>query len=164
MLKKTPKRRVHTCLIPRVLHQRVYSLCFWVDFKAESSSLTTQGIYKMGWNCFWKSIFFHSKGFHSILLKYYIVCFLHAVAAISKRWKSWCHVFASNHNSNISTHGNSNDNVQNAVDLTIPAKNRRKMSIIDLNFQIKKFIDSACRLVWNWPSKSTTQSLIFCEM
>jgi hypothetical protein len=37
--------------------------------------------------------------------------------------------------------------VQKAVDLTIPAKYRRKMGIIDLNFEIKKFMDSACRLV-----------------
>jgi hypothetical protein len=42
---------------------------------------------------------------------------------------------------------NSSDSVQKAVDLTIPAKNRRKMRIIYLNFEIKKFMDSACRLV-----------------
>ena len=42
---------------------------------------------------------------------------------------------------------NSGDSVQKAVDLTIPAKNRRKMSIIDLNFEIKKYMDSAFRLV-----------------
>ena len=70
----------------------------------------------------------------------------------------------SNHNSNISTPWNSSDNVQKAVDLTTPAKNRRNMSIKDLNFQIKKFMDLACRLFWNWPSKSTTQCLNFCEM
>ena len=46
--------------------------------------------------------------------------------------------FVSNHNSNISTHLNSSDSVQKAVNLTIPGKNRRKMNIIDLNFQIKK--------------------------
>jgi len=53
----------------------------------------------------------------------------------------------SNHNSNISTPWNSSDSVQKAVDLTTPAKDRRKMSIKDLNFQIKKFMDLACRLV-----------------
>jgi hypothetical protein len=37
--------------------------------------------------------------------------------------------------------------VQKAVDLTTPAKNRRKMRIIDLNFQIKKLITLTCRLV-----------------
>ena len=51
-----------------------------------------------------------------------------------------------------------------AVDLTTPAKNRRKMSVIDLNFQVKKFMILACTLVWNLPSKSPSQSLIFCEM
>ena len=58
---------------------------------------------------------------------------------------------------------NSNDSVQKVVDLTNPAKNRRKTTIIDLNFQVQKFIDSACRWIWNWPSKLTTRSLIFCE-
>ena len=43
-------------------------------------------------------------------------------------------------------------------------KKRRKMSIIDINFQINKLVILACRLVWNWPSKSPLQSLIFCEM
>ena len=41
-----------------------------------------------------------------------------------------------------------------AVDLTTPAKNRRKMSVIHLNFQVKKFMILACTLVWNLPSKS----------
>ena len=58
----------------------------------------------------------------------------------------------------------SSNSVQKAVDLTTPAKNRRKMGIINMNFQVKKIIILACRLVWNWPSKSPLQSLIFCEM
>ena len=37
-------------------------------------------------------------------------------------------------------------------------KRRRKTSIKDLNFLIKKFMDLACRLVWNWHSKSTTHT------
>ena len=36
--------------------------------------------------------------------------------------------------------------------------------LINLNFQIKKLIGLASIVVWNWPSKSTTQSLIFREM
>ena len=64
----------------------------------------------------------------------------------------------------ISTLWNSINSVQKALDLTNPAKNRRKMRIIDLNFQMNKLIGLACRVVWNWPSKSTTQSLIFREM
>jgi hypothetical protein len=48
------------------------------------------------------------------------------------------HIFPSNCNSNMSTHWNSSNSVQKAVDLTTPAKNRRKMSVIDMNFQIKK--------------------------
>ena len=44
------------------------------------------------------------------------------------------------------------------MDLTNSAKNRRKMSIIDLNFQTKTLISLACRLVWNLTSKSTTHS------
>ena len=59
---------------------------------------------------------------------------------------------------------NSIDSVQEALDLTVPAKNRRKMRIIDLNFQIKKLISLVSRLVWNWSSKFTTHSLVFCEM
>ena len=54
--------------------------------------------------------------------------------------------------------------VQKAADLTTPAKNRRKMGITDVNFQIKIIIILVCRLVWNRPSKSPLQSLIFCEM
>ena len=93
-----------------------------------------------------------------------IHCFLHTVAAISKRLKCLSHIFASNCNLNMSSHWNSSNSVQKAVDLTTPAKNRRKMRIIDLNFQINILISLACRVVWNWPSESTTQSLIFCEM
>ena len=59
---------------------------------------------------------------------------------------------------------NSSNCVQKAVDLTTPAKHRRKMSIIDLNFQIKKIMILTCKLPWNLPSKSPSQSLIFCEM
>jgi hypothetical protein len=40
------------------------------------------------------------------------------------------------------------------VDLTNSEKNRRKMSVIYLNFQVKKLISLASRLVWNLPSKS----------
>ena len=64
----------------------------------------------------------------------------------------------------IQPFGNSINSVQKALDLTTPAKNRRKMRIIELDFQINKLIGFACRVVRNWPSKSTTQSLIFCEM
>ena len=56
---------------------------------------------------------------------------------------------------------NSIDSVQKALDLYIAAKNRRKMRIIDLNFQIKKLISLASRLFWNWPSKLTIHSLVF---
>ena len=73
-----------------------------------------------------------------------ITIILATIAAIPKRLKSWSHVFASN---NISTHWKSSDSMQKAVYLTTLAKNRRKMSIIDLNFQVQKFIDLACRLV-----------------
>ena len=81
----------------------------------------------------------------------------------------WCYFqkvesFESNCNSSISTLGNSINSVQKALDLTTPAKNRRNMRIIYLDFRINKLIGFACRVVWNWPFKSTTQSLIFCEM
>ena len=74
-----------------------------------------------------------------------IQCFLHTVAATQIFQPFW----------------NSIDSVQKALDLTIPAKNRRKMSIIDLNFQIKKLIGLASRLVWNWPYKFTTHTACF---
>ena len=74
------------------------------------------------------------------------------------------HIFASNRNSNISTLCNSSDRLQKALDLTNPAKNRRKLRITDLNFQTKKLRSLAHRLVWNLPSKSTSNSLIFREM
>ena len=40
----------------------------------------------------------------------------------------------------IQPFGNSINSVEKALDLTTPAKNRAKISIIDLNFQIKKII------------------------
>ena len=76
-----------------------------------------------------------------------IQCFLDTVNAISQRLKYLSHVFASNCNLNTSTLYNSSNSVQKALDLTTPAKNRRKMSIIDLNFQTKKLRSFAYRLV-----------------
>ena len=90
-----------------------------------------------------------------------IQCFLDTVNAISKRLS---HIFVSNCNLSTSTLWNSSNSVQKALDFTTPAKNRRKMSIIDLNFQIKKLISLATRHVWNWSSKFTAHSFVFCEM
>ena len=74
--------------------------------------------------------------------------FLHTVNAIAKRLDIYIvPVFAPNCNSNISTLWSSSDTVQKALDLTTPAKNRRKMSRKDLNFQIKKLIILASRHV-----------------
>ena len=61
-------------------------------------------------------------------------CFLHTVHAISKRLKCLSLVFASNCYLSTSTLWNSSNSVQKALDFTTPAKNWRKMSIIDLNF------------------------------
>ena len=41
---------------------------------------------------------------------------------------------------------NSINSLKKALDLTTLAKNRRKMRIIDLNFQINKLIGLACRV------------------
>jgi hypothetical protein len=46
----------------------------------------------------------------------------------------------------IQLFGNSINSVQEAVDLKTPAKNRMKMRIIDLNFQINKLIGLAGRV------------------
>ena len=46
----------------------------------------------------------------------------------------------------MSTLWNSSNSFLKAVDLTNSAKNRRKMGLIDLNFQTKKVMDLACRL------------------
>ena len=43
--------------------------------------------------------------------------------------------------------GNSINSVEKAVDLTTSAENKRKMRIIDLNFQIKNLIGLASRVV-----------------
>ena len=50
------------------------------------------------------------------------------------------HVFSLNCNLDTSTLRNSSNRVQKALDLTTPAKNRARMSIIDLNLQIKKMV------------------------
>ena len=84
---------------------------------------------------------------------------------IKKRLKGLSLFFASNCNLSTATLSNSSNSVHKALDLTTPAKNRRKMStIIDLNFQVKTLISLASRQVWNWSSKFTTHSLVFCEM
>ena len=88
---------------------------------------------------------------------------VHTVTAIPKSFIYLSHFFVSNHYSNISTHLNSRDTVQKAVNLTIPGKNRRKMNIIDLNFQIKKSLIMPCRLVWNWPQITFTQPDLFVK-
>ena len=75
-----------------------------------------------------------------------IQCFLDTVNAISKRLKCLSYVFASNSNLSTSTLWNSSNSVQKALDLTILAKNRRKMRIINLNFHVKKLIPLACRV------------------
>ena len=56
-------------------------------------------------------------------------------------------------NLNMSSHWNSHNSVQKAVDLITPEKNTRKMTLINLNFQIKKFMILVCTLVWKLPSK-----------
>ena len=43
-------------------------------------------------------------------------------------------------------------------------KFRSIILMVNLNFLPKKGMDLACRLIWNFPSKSPLQSLIFCEM
>merc|ERR1712051_445794 len=50
-------------------------------------------------------------------------------------------------NLNMSSHWNSSNSVQKAVDLTTPAKKRRKITIINLNFHIKKFMILVCTLI-----------------
>ena len=87
-----------------------------------------------------------------------IQCFLHTVTVVQRSWNIGVVIWHKNMTQIDQPFWNSSDSVQKAVDLTIPAKNRRKMRIIYLNFEIKKFMDSACRLVWNWPSKSTTHA------
>ena len=57
----------------------------------------------------------------------------------------------------IQAFGNSIDSVQKALDLTTPQELLQKI-------EGKKLIALASKIVWNWPSKSTTQSLIFREM
>ena len=93
-----------------------------------------------------------------------IQCFLHTVAAILRWSIHVSRIYASNHNWNISTLWNSSDSVEKTLNLTNPTKNRRKLSIIDLNFQTKKLRSLACGFIWNLPSKSTTQNLIFSWM
>ena len=105
----------------------------------------------------WKFRYTYYTHFHSIFCRScQIHCFLHTVTAISKRLKHLSHIFASNCNLDMSSHSNSSNSVQKAVDvdLTTLAKNSIKMSIIDLNFQTKKCMILACTLVWNLPSKS----------
>ena len=63
------------------------------------------------------------------------------------------------HDSNISIFLKQHQQCQKALDLTIPAKTRIKLSIIDLNFQITKFVGLyACLKL------AFQHSLFFCEM
>ena len=53
---------------------------------------------------------------HIFCRSYQIHCFLPTVAAISKRLICFSHIFPSNCNSNMSTHWNTSNSVQKAVD------------------------------------------------
>ena len=67
-----------------------------------------------------------------------IQCFLHTVAAILRWSIHLSHIFASNHNKIFPLFGIAVcDSVQKALDLTNPARNRIKLSIIDLSFRQK---------------------------
>ena len=90
-------------------------------------------------------------------------CFLHIAASISRKWSIWIVIWHINVIQVFQPFWNSINSVQKVVDLTIPAKNRRKMRMVGLNFQIKKMISLMRSVVWNWPFKSTTQSLIFVK-
>ena len=98
------------------------------------------------------------------LQKFQIQCFLHTFDAIPKSWNTWIAIWRKNVTQMIQPFGNSINSVQKALDLTTPAKNRAKMSIIDLNFQIKEMIGLVRKLTWTWPCISTKQNLIFREM
>jgi hypothetical protein len=55
----------------------------------------------------------------------------------------------------MSTHWNSSNSMQKAVNLTTPAKKQKENEyIIDMNFRIRKIIILTFWLVLNWPSKS----------
>jgi hypothetical protein len=88
---------------------------------------------------------------------------LHTVDAIPKSWNTWIAIWRKKLTQMIQPFGNSINSVQKAVDLTTPAKNRAKISVIDLNFQIKRMIGLVWKLTWTSPAKSTKQSLIFRE-
>ena len=143
----------HTVPIWIFTFHKNQALCSW--FERPISNHTTHQRYHF----FDLKIQTYHSHFSSIFCRNcQIQCFLDTVNAISKRLS---HIFVSNCNLSTSTLWNSCNIVQKALDLTTTAKNRRNMSIIDLNFQIKKLISLASRLVWNWSSKF---SLVFCEM
>ena len=62
--------------------------------------------------------------------------FFTVLLLFQKGWNTW--VKSLHQITNRSTHWNSSNSVQKTVDLTNSAKNRRKMRIINVNFQIKK--------------------------
>ena len=143
------RRQISICNTPHCSYLAIYisqkiRLCV-VDFEGQfQTSLQAESINFLISK--FKSIIPIFLLFFAGIVKSTAFCTLSHFTAIPKRLIYLSHVFVSNHNSNISTPWNSSDNVQKAVDLTTPAKNRRNMSIKDLNFQIKKFMDLACRL------------------
>ena len=72
------------------------------------------------------SIFYRSCQSHFFFAQY---CYM--------SWHVWVAIWCKNLTQVFQPFWNSSNTVQKTVDLTTPAKNRRKISIIDLNFLIK---------------------------
>ena len=95
-----------------------------------------------------------------------IQCFLHTVAAILRWSIHLSHIFASNHNKIFPLFGIAVcDSVQKALDLTNPARNRIKLSIIDLSFRQKAWLFVKCKCpnsysVWCESSRKLSKALL----
>ena len=102
--------------------------------------------------------------FHSLWNFYYAQCTLwHAVSGWIQL-SSLSQFSLSNWSSKFSTLLNSRHRVQKALDLTIPGKNRDKMSGKKWHFQIQKMIVFFRKLTQTWQLTSTTHSLPQCAL
>ena len=93
--------------------------------------------------------------YHSVWIVYWAQCTLY-----SAKLK----ISLSNWSSKFSTLLNSRHRVQKALDLTIPGKNRDKMSGKKWHFQIQKMIVFFRKLTQTWQLTSTTHSLPQCAL
>ena len=146
----------------RILSTHCVYLDIYISRKIRLCVVGLESQYRSNLLTFWKNsdlLFYFFSVFCRICQ---IPCFLQTVAAIPK---SWCNRIAIWHNYSTQIFQPFWNSINSAFYHWIWQLLQKKENESDISeFSDKKSINLTCRVVWNWPSKSTTHSLIFCEM